>query len=158
MFSSEKIIIYVDMDQTLADYNSAYNEQRKKNPHLAYPQSTPGFFTALAPLSDAITTFHWLMSQELFETFILTAPSVKNPHCYSEKRLWTEKYLGFEAASRLIITPHKGLNKGHYLIDDQATGKGQELFEGNLIHFGSPSFPNWKSVKDYLIKHHLSSK
>ena len=75
-----------------------------------------------------------------------------------EKRLWTEQHLGFDAARRLIITPHKGLNKGHYLIDDRITGSGQELFQGDIIHFGSSDFQNWKSVKDFLIKRHLSSK
>ena len=82
--------------------------------------------------------------------FILTAPSIKNSHCYSEKRDWVEKYLGSEIVERLIISAHKGLNKGHFLIDDNIDGKGQEYFEGEIIQFGADQYPNWKFVRMYL--------
>lgn len=51
---------------------------------------------------------------------------------------------------KLIISPNKSLLKGQYLIDDQASGKGQDAFEGELIHFGSKEFPNWAKVREYL--------
>ena len=44
----------------------------------------------------------------------------------------------------------KSLLKGSYLIDDQ-NGSGQDRFEGEWIHFGSDSFPNWDSVVEYLM-------
>jgi 5'(3')-deoxyribonucleotidase len=47
---------------------------------------------------------------------------------------------------KLIISPNKGLLKGDILIDDIVEGKGQEHFEGELIHFGSAKFPDWESV------------
>ena len=53
---------------------------------------------------------------------------------------------------KLIITPNKGLNKGDYLIDDNATGKGQENFEGELILIGSTEYPDWISARSYLQK------
>ncbi len=84
------------------------------------------------------------------EPFILTAPSLRNPHSYTEKRLWVEKHLGYEVVHRLIITAHKGLNRGHFLIDDHDSGKGQEYFEGELIKFGSDRFPDWPSVRRYF--------
>ena len=51
---------------------------------------------------------------------------------------------------KLIISPNKALNKGHYLIDDYTEGKGQDNFEGELINFGSEKFKNWNLVCDYL--------
>ena len=59
------------MDQTLADYESAYYEHKNRHPHINYPQSVPGFFTALTPIEGAISTFQWLMSQNLFEVIFL---------------------------------------------------------------------------------------
>ena len=46
-----------------------------------------------------------------------------NPLCYIEKRLWVEAHLGFDVVNRLIISAHKGLNKGHFLIDDNVEGR-----------------------------------
>ena len=39
---------------------------------------------------------------------------------------YIEDHLGFEMVEKLIISGHKGLNKGDYLIDDYNSGKGQE--------------------------------
>ena len=72
-------IIYVDMDDTLCDFRSAYTKHRQDYPEIPYPQSTPGFFQHLKPLQHAIESFHWLREQPHFDVFILTAPSVKNP-------------------------------------------------------------------------------
>jgi 5'-nucleotidase len=41
-----------------------------------------------------------------------------------------------------------GLLKGDFLIDDYITGRGQEYFEGELIHFGSNQYPDRLSVRE----------
>jgi len=145
-----KKILYIDMDDVLCDFTKAYKEDILKNPEIKYPQSQYGFFRNLEPIKDGIDTVKYLKSTEVFSVYILTAPSIMNPLCYTEKRLWIEDYLGFEMLARLIISPNKGLNKGDYLIDDNVNGKGQEEFEGELIHFGSKKFENWKSVERYF--------
>ena len=145
-----KTIIYIDMDHTLCDYDAGFTAHQALYSDIKYPQSQPGLYIGLDPIEGAIETFHWLHSCPSFEVFILTAPSIKNSHCYSEKRDWVEKYLGSEIVERLIISGFKGLNKGHFLIDDCTEGKGQEYFEGDLIQFGSDQFPNWRSVKSYF--------
>lgn len=94
--------------------------------------------------------YHWLNDQETLDVYILTAPSVLNPLCYSEKRFWVVHNLGIEIAYKLIFSPNKGLNKGHYLIDDYTSGKGQEDFEGKVLQFGGGKFPNWQPIKDYF--------
>ena len=52
---------------------------------------------------------------------------------------------------RLIISHHKDLCKGDYLIDDRVKN-GDGEFEGELIMYGSDRFPDWMSVINYLIK------
>ncbi|BFM21691.1 5' nucleotidase, NT5C type [Gilvimarinus japonicus] len=145
-----KKIVYIDMDHVLCDYEAGFNAHQTKYPELAYPQSQPGLYIGLDPMPGAVDAFKWLSAQPELEVFILTSPSEKNPHCYSEKRQWVEKYLGMETVNRLIISPHKDLNRGDYLIDDNVAGKGQDHFEGELIHFGSEQYPNWQSVTTYF--------
>ncbi len=145
-----KKIIYVDMDHTLCDYETGFRQHQARFPDLKFPQSQPGLYLSLNPFDGAIETYQWLEAQSAFAVFILTAPSIKNHTSYSEKRIWVEKYLGMNAVNNLIISPHKGLNRGDYLIDDYVSGKGQEYFEGQLIQFGSKAYPHWQSVRRYF--------
>ena len=138
------------MDFTLCDYAEGFQRHKSLHPNIQYPQSQPGLYMGLKPMPDAIETYQWIDQQPEFDVYILTAPSIKNPHCYSEKRIWVEKYLGTEVVNKLIISPNKGLNKGDYLIDDNVSGNGQENFEGEILQFGSINYPNWFSVKQYL--------
>lgn len=138
------------MDHVLCDYDEGFEAHQAKYPDLEFPQSEPGMYVNLEPLPGAIDAYQWLDSLPAVEVYILTSPSVRNPHCYAEKRIWVERYLGLGVAENLIISPHKHLNKGDFLIDDNAFGKGQERFEGELILFGSKDFPDWSSVLKYL--------
>ena len=54
------------------------------------------------------------------------------------------------AHKRLILTHHKNLNMGDYLIDDREAN-GSDKFTGEHIHFRTNRFPNWKSVLEYLL-------
>ena len=69
---------------------------------------------------------------------------------WSDKHKWVKKYLGETAKKRLILSQHKDLNRGGYLIDDR-TVNGAGEFQGEHIHFGQEKFPDWKSVLDYLL-------
>jgi 5'-nucleotidase len=150
--SLKTIIIYIDMDHVLCDYEQGFKAHKTKYPDLLFPQSRPGLYINLLPIAGAIETFKWLSEQANFSVYILTAPSIKNPHSYSEKREWVEKHLGMLAVNNLIISAHKGLHKGNYLIDDCTSGKGQENFEGQLIQLGSVSYPDWNSISKYFEK------
>ena len=143
-------IIYIDMDDVLCDYSSKIKEEKNKFPENSYPQSLPGFFRGLKPIEGAIDAVKQLRSHKGFDVYILTATSTKNPLSYTEKRLWVEDNLGYEMTTNLIICSHKGLLKGDILIDDHASGRGQELFEGKLIHFGQEDYPDWKTVLNTL--------
>ncbi|MDO6680230.1 hypothetical protein [Shewanella sp. 4_MG-2023] len=143
-------IVYIDMDDTLCDYKSAFEQARRLRPDIEYPQSQPSFFISLSPLPNAIDAMQCFLADERYDPYILTAPSVKNPLCYTEKRLWVEEHLGFAYAERLIISPIKGLLVGDYLIDDYVEGKGQESFQGELIHFSGERFKDWNAVMRYF--------
>ncbi len=143
-------VVYVDMDDVLCDFLGAFNEARISYPEIQYPQSQPGFFENLEPISGALEAYRWLSMHPSADTYILSAPSVMNPHSYTEKRLWIERHLGMSAAHRLILSPNKALNLGDYLVDDYLRGKGQENFSGELIHFGSEKYPDWPTVLQYL--------
>jgi len=104
----------------------------------------------LPPLEGAVDAVKALISCSQYDPDILTAPSIRNPLCYTEKRNWIEDKFGIDFVHKLIISPNKGLLRGHYLIDDYCEGKGQENFVGKLIHFGSKSFPNWKTIRESM--------
>lgn len=149
--TTNKKIVYVDMDDVLCDFLGAFNKAKADFPDVIYPQSKPNFFRNLKPIEGAIEGFMYLYTHPLLDVYILTAPSVRNPLCYTEKRLWVEDYLGIEVAQELIIASDKGLLKGHYLIDDMDCGKGQEDFDGELLQYGSECFKDWKMIEGWCI-------
>jgi 5'(3')-deoxyribonucleotidase len=67
---------------------------------------------------------------------------------------WIKRHFGEDEGSvfykRLIISHHKNLNKGDYLVDDRKKN-GAGDFEGELILFGSERFPDWGAVTEYLL-------
>ena len=64
--------------------------------------------------------------------------------------MWVKKYLGKAAYKRLILSHHKNLNIGDYLIDDR-TANGAGEFKGEHIHFKTDRFKDWKDVLNYLL-------
>ncbi len=136
--------IFVDMDNTLCAYTQRFREKRAAQPEVLYPQSQYGFFANLDPLPGAIEAYKAL--EEAYEVYILTAPSYKNPLCYTEKRVWVERHLGLETTPNLIICQRKEMLMGDYLIDDHAYD-----FQGELIHFGTDRFPDWAAVLSHLL-------
>ena len=147
-----KKIIYVDMDDTLCNYSTAYSNALASCPEIAYPQSQYGFFAKLQEIEGAVDAYRKLSQQNNFDVYILTAPSFYNPTSYTEKRLWVEQHMGFDYVKDLIICHNKSLLIGDYLIDDCESGNGQEKFSGEHLHFGSSSFANWQQCLNYLIK------
>ena len=146
------MIIHVDMDGVMCQLKSkeglslkdTYKKAMQDNPGITFPPPIPGFFENLDPIPGAIDAVNQLRSWA--DVFILTAPPVKSPLCYTEKRLWIEKHFDLDFCEKLIITAHKELVMGDILIDDYTHGKGQDKFEGRLIHFGSEQYPDWDVV------------
>ncbi len=138
------------MDDVLANFTHSYNYNREIAPEIKYPQGKLGFFKNLEPIPGAVESVNILQRLPTVDTYILTAPSTRNPHSYSEKRVWVEKHFNYEFTKKLIICSNKSLLKGDILIDDNIYGKGQDQFEGELIHFGNETYNNWEDIMTYL--------
>ena len=44
------VIVYIDMDDTLCDFRSAFEQTVADNPTIAFPQSQYGFFENIASI------------------------------------------------------------------------------------------------------------
>ena len=142
-------VLYIDLDNVLVAFESAL-------PH--YSKSTlmefegrldeiPGIFAKMIPLPGAVESFNVLA--DLFDTYILSTSPWENPSAWSDKLIWVKDHLGNKAYKRLILSHHKNLARGDFLIDDR-TKNGVDKFVGEHILFGSHEFPNWQVVVQYL--------
>ncbi|OQX96996.1 MAG: hypothetical protein B6I20_13615 [Bacteroidetes bacterium 4572_117] len=146
----KKKILYVDMDNVLVDFVSGI-EHCDENTLQEYEgrlDEIPGIFGNMKPIKDAIVSYVQL--SKIFDTYILSTSPWENETASIDKLKWVKKYLGKVAYKRLILSHHKNLNIGDFLIDDR-TKNGAGEFIGEHIHFGTEKFPDWKSVTNYLI-------
>lgn len=139
------MLIYIDMDNTLFDYDQANASALLTNPKQPFPQSQVGFFLGLEPLPGAIDAY-FLLKAMGHRVMFLTAPSVLNPACYTEKRMSIEKHFGLQACYDLIIAHDKSLLIGDMLIDDRVDSNKQNEFQGVLIHYGSEKYKDWEMI------------
>ena len=150
---TNKKILYFDMDNVLVDFQSGIDRlsEETQKEYKGRLDEVPGIFSLMKPLAGAVDAVK-LLSQ-YYDVYILSTAPYKNVSAWSDKAAWVQKYFGDDKDSifykRLIISHHKNLNKGDYLIDDR-TKNGADKFEGELILFRSEKFPSWKSVTDYL--------
>ena len=143
-------ILYIDMDNVLVDFTSSFKKIDKNilDQYSEDKDNIPGIFALMDPINGAVDAFN-LLSKE-FDVYIISTAPWENSSAWSDKVDWVKKYLGETAFKRLILTHHKNLNKGDYLIDDR-TNNGASKFSGEFIHFGTEKFPDWKSVLDYFL-------
>jgi len=143
-------ILYIDMDGVLVDFESGLDQvdQKTKEQYKGRLDEIPNIFSLMQPVENAIESFNEL--SYYFDTYILSTAPWENPSAWSDKLEWVKSYLGENAYKRLILTHHKNLNKGHFLVDDREKNGANE-FEGKHILFGSKGFENWSVVKTYLI-------
>lgn len=138
-------ILYIDMDNVLVDFPTgvARLPQEIVRGYQKKLDEVPGIFPIMDPVPGAVESFERLTS--IYDAYILSTFSWENPSAWSDKLLRVKKYLEAPAYKRLILTQHKNLSVGDYLIDDR-TKNGVDRFMGKHIHFGSDEFPNWEAV------------
>jgi 5'(3')-deoxyribonucleotidase len=93
---------------------------------------------------------------EHYDCYILSTAPWKNPSSWADKVRWVTEHLDDLFHKRLIISHHKELLNGDYLIDDRSNNGASE-FRGKWIQFGSPEFPDWAAIEDYLCKPYHSN-
>jgi len=137
------------MDNVLVDFTSGIERMPKAvvSEHEDNLDEIPGIFSQMDPMPGAQEAFAELSS--LFDTYILSTSPWENPSAWSDKLQWVKTHLGAPAYKRLILTHHKNLNDGDFLIDDR-TKNGVDQFRGEHIHFGTEAFPDWAAVVSYL--------
>ena len=139
-----KKIIYIDMDNTLADYLS---EVKARNVSPEDGKRIKGFFRSLKPMPEAIESYNLLA--KYFDVYILSTAPWSTPTSLVEKMEWIKEYLP-SAYKNVIFSHHKELNIGDYLIDD-STKNGAGEFTGMHMQIGSEKFPDWPSVVAFIL-------
>ena len=144
-----KKTLYIDMDNVLVDFASALPKLSREilAEYDSRLDDVPDIFSLMKPMPGAVEAFKEL--SEKFDTYILSTSPWANPSAWSDKLLWVKQYLGPNAKKRLILSHHKNLNAGDFLVDDR-TKNGANEFNGEHLHFGTPKFPDWNAVVDYL--------
>ena len=147
--NQEKLVFYVDMDNVLVDFASgiAQLDEATKKAYKGHLDDVPGIFSRMKPMAGAVEMF--TLFSRYAEFYILSTAPWDNPGAWADKVTWVKKYLGTSAYKRLILSHHKELVKGDYLIDDRYAN-GAFSFEGELLLFGSEKFPNWDRLGSYI--------
>ena len=136
--------VLVDFPSGIAQLDDSVQKQYEDN-----FDEVPGIFSLMTPMPNAIESFKELSG--LFDTYILSTAPWENPSAWSDKLLWVKNHIGDTAHKRLILSHHKNLNDGAYLVDDR-TKNGADAFAGEHVHFGTERFPDWEAVLTYLRK------
>jgi 5'(3')-deoxyribonucleotidase len=164
-----KKTLFVDMDNVIADFKSGLRklphdvEARHAAMHgrneLGEPNNADeifGVFALMEPVPGAVEAIFGLAAH--FDIYALSTSPWNNPSAWSDKLLWIQKHFGREPDSplykRLILSHHKHLSHGHFLVDDRLVNGAREFGErenAEHIHFGQHPFEDWSKVLEYLL-------
>ena len=149
-------VLYIDMDNTLVDFSAKLEmvDPKVREKYRGNEDEMPGLFALMPPMEGGLEAFAEL--SEHFDIYILSTAPWGNPSAWQHKVEWVHLHLGMDedspAYKRLILSHHKNLNKGDFLVDDRPHKRGADEFDGEVIHFGSKRFPDWRAVLEYLLE------
>lgn len=168
--SANKKTLYVDMDNVIVDFKTGIERipSRVMQAHVARAgldeagsakdlDDIPGIFAIMDPIDGAVEAVLELTKH--FDLYLLSSSPWNNPTAWSDKLNWVHLHFGREKSQplykRLILSHHKNLNDGHFLVDDRLKN-GAELFGqrpgSEHIHFAQAPFENWDKVLTYLME------
>jgi len=118
----------------------------------------PGLFALMDPVPGAVDAVTEL--SELFDTYVLSTVPWGNTSGASQKIEWIQHHFGHQKGTplwkRVILSHHKHLNRGDFLVDDRSRNGAAEFAAHNpgaeWIQFGTEQFPDWPSVVAYLVE------
>ena len=146
--------LYIDMDNTLVDFSARLEgiDSGLRERYAGREDELPGLFALMPPIPGALEAYVEL--SRMFDTYILSTAPWGNPSAWQHKVEWVHLHFGIEPGSpaykRLILSHHKHLNRGDFLVDDRPGHNGADRFDGELVHFSSAVFPDWPTVVAYL--------
>ena len=157
MKENKKIVVYVDLDNTITDFMSGVRsfpaemqaKYGKGENGKDHSDEIPGLFSKMKEIPGAVEGFKFLA--EHFDTYILSTAPWNNPSAWCDKLKWVKEHLGEVVHKRLILSHHKDLLRGDYIIDD-STKNGVAEFQGTHIQFGQGEFKDWTAVVNYFKK------
>ncbi len=138
------------MDGVLVDFASGVaklSEETKKE-YEGRIDEVPGLFALMEPMPGAIEAVQLLAKH--YDVYILSTSPWGNTTAASDKIEWVKKHMNGVFHKRVILTHHKELLMGDFLIDDRGKN-GTSEFRGEWIHFGSERFPDWDAVLEHLL-------
>ena len=151
-----KKILYIDLDNTLVDFQSGIDACTQEELEKYKVDEIPGIFSRMKPRPGAADIVNALSLY--FDVYILTTAPWNNPSAWSDKLLWVQKYFGDVIKKKLIICHHKNLLIGDYLVDDSPK-IGAAEFHGEWLHFlegerdeRGYGVIDWKATIDYLFQ------
>jgi 5'-nucleotidase len=141
--------LYIDMDNVVVDFASAFEHYTQEFLD-AYPEKDEieGIFSNMKPVQGAVEAIEKLYCY--FDIYFLSTAPFANPSAWSDKVKWIQQYFPIVGYKRLILSHHKNLNKGDYLIDDR-TRNGVLSFEGTHIHFTEANAQTWQQITEQLL-------
>ena len=138
------------MDGVIVDFMQSVKNHPEFEKYKNEIDALPDVFLDALPIEHAIDSVGKLLDCGKYEVYIASTAPWGNIDSLSHKRIWIEKYFGERLKKRLILTHRKDFLMGDYLIDDRLKNGAGE-FKGELLHFGTAKYPDWKSVLEYLL-------
>jgi len=154
-----KKILYIDMDGVICDFvaginsidsNVDWDSPDAEEIVTSICQCNPHIFLNLPRIEGAKESIDILHKH--YDIYFASSPMWSVPQSYMDKRVYIHKMFKW-AWKRLILTHHKGLLHGDFLIDDRIVN-GVDSFTGTHIHFGQGEFTNWTdgNIVKFLIE------
>lgn len=133
--------VFVDMDGVLVDFDGYMKETGLTSETI---KKTPHAYWKMKPMPEAIKAIHSLLGMG-HDVWIATKPPTGIAYAYADKVTWVLDYIP-ELKRKIVITHDKSLLRGDVLIDDRPHKANVDKFQGKVIHFGSPLWPDWSEV------------
>lgn len=124
---TKKKIVFVDMDNVIADFDGAIAKVVHDPPEMF----EPGFFRNLKVMPGAKEGVAALLQNPNLKVYIGTKHTTKTDYSPSEKVGWIREHFP-SLLKRMFIVTDKHLLRGDYLVDDD---KRWQNFPGTFIHF-----------------------